>query len=151
MEENLELSITRLVDAPRERIYEAWTDPELLRQWFVPKPWGVATLELDVRPGGVFSTTMLSPEGQEFPNVGVFLEVLPNERIVTTDAFGPGWVPKADPFMVAVITLEDENGKTRYTARARHWTAEAKARHEAMGFHEGWNKALDQLVELVSR
>ena len=151
MEEGLELSITRLVDAPRVRIYEAWTDPEQLKQWFVPKPWGVAALELDVRPGGIFSTTMRSPEGQEFPNVGVFLEVVPNERLVTTDAFGPGWEPKPDPFMVAIVTLEDEGGKTLYTATARHWTAEAKEKHEAMGFHEGWNKALDQLVELVTR
>lgn len=69
-----------------------------------------------------------------------------------SDAFVPGWKPSGKPFMVAHVTLEDAgDGRTKYTAVAQHWTAEAKAEHEAMGFHEGWGMAADQLEELARR
>lgn len=92
---------------------------------------------------------MKSPEGEEYPNPGVYLEVVPNKKLVFTDAFTEGWIP-AGPFMVATVTFEDlGNGKTRYVATARHWTAEACKSHEEMGFLEGWGVCLDQLVELT--
>lgn len=145
-----ELTLTRIIDAPREKLYRCWTEPELLRQWFVPKPWTIAKAEVDVRPGGRSLIVMRSPEGQEMPNPGVFLEVVPNERIVVTDAYTSAWVPSAKPFMTAIVTFEDlGGGKTRYTARARHWTAEDRAAHEKMGFHEGWGVCADQLAALA--
>ncbi len=145
-----ELTLTRIIDAPREKLYRCWTEPELLRQWFVPKPWTIAKAEVDVRPGGSSLIVMRSPEGQEMPNPGVFLEVVPNERIVVTDAYTSAWVPSAKPFMTAIVTFEDiGGGKTRYTARARHWTAEDRAAHEKMGFHEGWGVCADQLAALA--
>jgi uncharacterized protein YndB with AHSA1/START domain len=93
---------------------------------------------------------MRSPEGQDFPNPGVVLEVVPGERLVFTDAYTSAWVPSARPFMTAILTFADEMGGTRYVARARHWTAEARAEHEAMGFHEGWGQCADQLEALAS-
>lgn len=145
-----ELALTRIIDAPREKLYRCWTEPDLLRQWFVPKPWTVARAEMDVRPGGSSLVVMRSPEGQEMPNPGVFLEVVENERLVMTDAYTSAWVPSAKPFMTAIVTFEDlGGGKTRYTARARHWTAEDRAAHEKMGFYEGWGICADQLAALA--
>ncbi len=148
--ESHELVLTRIIDAPREKLYRCWTDPALLKQWFVPKPWTIAKAEVDVRPGGSSLIVMRSPEGQEMPNPGVFLEVVPNERIVVTDAYTSAWVPSAKPFMTAIVTFEDlGGGKTRYTARARPWTAEDRAAHEKMGFHEGWGICAGQLAALA--
>ena len=146
-----ELVLTRLIDAPREKLYRAWTDPELLKQWFAPKPWTTPVVELDVRPGGAGLFVMRSPEGQDMPNHGTYLEVVPNERLVSTDAFTRAWEPSGKPFMLLIVTFEDEGGKTRYTARVRHWTVEDKEAHEKMGFHEGWGLCADQLTALVAK
>lgn len=145
-----ELVLTRIFDAPREKIFRAWTDPELLKQWFAPKPWTTPKAELDVRPGGSCVVTMRSPEGQEFPNPGVYLDVVQNERLVFTDAFVTAWTPSQKAFMVATITLEDlGGGRTKYTARCQHWSAEDRKAHEEMGFYEGWGQCADQLAELL--
>lgn len=147
---NHELVLTRIIDLPPRSLFRAWTEPELLKQWFCPRPWGVARATLDVRAGGICNVVMLSPEGQEFPNPGVYLEVVANRRLVFTDAYTEAWVPSAKPFMTGIIDFEDLGGKTRYTARALHWTEADRDTHEKMGFHEGWGKATDQLVELMS-
>lgn len=146
-----DLVLTRLIDAPREKLFRAWTEPKLVTQWFAPRPWTTPRAEMDVRPGGASLIVMRSPEGEEFPNHGVFLEVVRNEKLVFTDAYTSAWVPSPKPFMTAIVTFEDEGGKTRYTARARHWTAEDKAAHEKMGFHEGWGICADQLAALVAK
>ncbi|MEH3111267.1 MAG: SRPBCC family protein [Agrobacterium cavarae] len=146
-----ELVLMREIDAPREKIFRAWTDPELLKQWFCPKPWGVSHAELDVRTGGSSVIVMTGPNGEVVDNRGVYLEVVPNEKIVFTDAFKTAWVPSEKPFMTGIVLLEPlGDGKTKYTAIARHWTEEDKKTHEAMGFHEGWGAATDQLTELVA-
>jgi uncharacterized protein YndB with AHSA1/START domain len=145
-----ELSLVRIIDAPPEKVFRAWTEPELLKQWFTPRPWTVSSVQLDVRPGGSNTIVMRGPDGQEVPNRGVYLEVEKNRRIVFTDAYTEAWVPSEKPFMTGIITFDDEGGKTRYTARVRHWSAEDRKKHEDMGFHEGWSKATDQLVELVA-
>ena len=145
-----ELVISRLIDAPREKIFRCWTEPALLKQWFAPKPWTTATAETDVRPGGSSFVVMRSPEGQEVPCPGVYLEVVPNTRLVFTDAYTSAWEPSAKPFMTVILTFEDEAGKTRYTARVRHWSAEDKAQHEQMGFHSGWGLCTDQLAALAA-
>ncbi|WP_159586275.1 SRPBCC family protein [Chelativorans xinjiangense] len=146
-----ELVLTRVFDAPREKVFRAWTDPEIMKQWFVPRPWTIASVELDVRPGGASRFTMRDPDGNEYPNQGVYLEVVENEKLVTTDAYSEAWQPSEKPFFTAILTFEEEGGKTRYTARARHWTVEDRKAHEEMGFHEGWGQCADQLAELLAK
>ena len=145
-----ELVLTRIIDVPADKLFKCWTTPERMHEWFCPKPWTVSRAEMDVRAGGSSLVVMRSPEGQEFPNPGVYLEVVENRRIVFTDAFVEAWVPSEKPFMVAIVEFEDlGDGTTRYTATARHWTAEAKAQHEAMGFAQGWSAVADQLAALA--
>jgi uncharacterized protein YndB with AHSA1/START domain len=144
-----ELVLTRLIDAPRELVYRAWTDAELLKRWFAPQPYTTPKAVLDVRPGGSNLIVMKSPEGAEMPNRGVYLEVVPNERLVFTDAYTEAWQPSQKPFMTVILTFEDEDGKTRYTARVRHWTQEDCEAHEKMGFRQGWGICADQMTQLV--
>jgi uncharacterized protein YndB with AHSA1/START domain len=144
-----ELVLTRIIDAPREKVYRCWTEPGLMKQWFVPKPWSAKKVEIDLRPGGSSLIVMADPDGNEFPNPGIYLEVVPNEKLVFTDAFTSAWQPSEKPFMVAIVTFEDQDGKTLYTARARHWTVEDRETHEKMGFHEGWGQVASQLEELA--
>jgi uncharacterized protein YndB with AHSA1/START domain len=144
-----ELVLTRLIDAPREKLYGAWTQPELLKQWFAPKPWRTPRAELDVRPGGASMIVMAGPDGTEFPSRGVYLEVVPNQRLVFTDAYTEAWQPSEKPFMTVVLSFADEGGKTRYTARVLHWSVADREAHEKMGFHEGWGQCTDQLAELL--
>jgi uncharacterized protein YndB with AHSA1/START domain len=147
-----ELSLTRVIDAPREKIFKAWTNPELVKQWFAPLPWTTPHVEMDVRPGGANLFVMSDPDGNQFPNRGVYLDVVENEKLVFTDAFTSAWVPSAKPFMVGTITLEDlGGGKTRYTATVLHWSEEDRQAHEKMGFHRGWGQCTDQLAALVAR
>ena len=101
--------------------------------------------------GGQRQRVMRGPDGQEFPNPGVILEVVKNEKVVFTDAYTKAWEPSAKPFMTAIVTFADEGGKTRYTARALHWNAEDRKTHEEMGFHEGWGQCADQLAALAAR
>lgn len=145
-----ELVLERIIDAPPEKLFRAWTDPELLKIWFTPRPWTVASATLDVRAGGSNLIVMRSPEGQDFPNRGVYLEVVENQRIVLTDAFTEAWLPSDKAFMTATITFEPMDGKTRYIARVVHWNSEDRQNHEDMGFYEGWSKATDQLEVLVA-
>ncbi|WP_420403261.1 SRPBCC family protein [Nisaea sp.] len=145
---DLVLSLT--LDAARDKVWRCWTEPELLEQWFCPKPWYVSDARLDLRPGGAFFTVMNGPEGERFENAGVFLEIVPGEKLVTTDAFVPGWRPSGRPFMCAEVTMRDApGGRTGYVARAMHWTGEARREHESMGFHAGWGKAAGQLETLA--
>lgn len=144
-----QLVLKRIFDAPASKVYQAWVDPELMKQWFVPKPWTLSKVESDVRPGGKSLVVMKDPEGNEYPNPGVYLAVEPNKRLVFTDAYTEAWIPSERLFMTAEILLEEIDGKTHYTAIAHHWTAEAKAEHEQMGFHEGWGQTADQLAELL--
>ena len=146
-----ELVLTRLIDAPREKLFRAWTDPALLKQWFAPLPYTTPVAELDVRPGGSNLIVMRGPDGKDMPNRGVYLEVVPNERLVFTDAFSKAWEPSAKPFMTVILTFEDEGGKTRYTARVRHWTVADREAHEKMGFHQGWGICANQLAALAAR
>ncbi len=145
-----ELVLTRLIDAPREKLFRCWTEPALIVRWFTPPPWKTVHAELDARSGGASYIVMQGPDGTQMPNRGVYLEVVRNERIVFTDAYTTAWQPSAKPFFTGVLTFEDEDGKTRYTARARHWTVEDCIAHENMGFHKGWDIATDQLAELAS-
>ena len=147
----LDLVLERVVDVPRELVWAAWTKPEHLMKWFTPAPWTTTDCEIDLRPGGIFRTTMRSPEGEEFPNIGCYLEVVPNERLVFTDALLPGYRPAEEPFFTAIVMLEPHGTGTRYTAIGLHRDEAGRKKHEEMGFHEGWGKALDQLVAVVKK
>ena len=145
-----ELVLTRLIDVSRDKLFRCWTEPALIVQWFTPPPWKTVRAETDVRAGGTSNIVMQGPDGTEMPNRGVYLEVVNNERLVFTDAFTAAWEPSAKPFFTCVLTFEEEDGKTRYTARARHWTAEDCKAHEDMGFYIGWGIATDQLAALAA-
>ena len=146
-----DLVITRDIAASRQSLYRCWTEPSLMTQWFAPKPWSVSHAEADVRPGGASLVVMRGPDGQEFPNPSVYLEVVPHSRIVATDAYTRAWEPSAKPFMTLILTFEDIGGGiTRYTARARHWSTADREAHEKMGFHEGWGICTTQLAELAA-
>lgn len=145
-----ELVLTRLIDAPRENLYRCWTEPALLKQWFAPKPYQTPVVEVSVWPGGSNLIVMRGPDGTDMPNRGVYLEVVPNERLVFTDAFTEAWQPSAKPFMTVVLTFEKQGAKTLYTARVRHWTVEDRDAHEKMGFHAGWGICTDQLAALAA-
>ena len=146
---DLDLVLTRDIDVPRELVWEAWTNPRHLEKWWTPAPWTTEVLEFEPRPGGSFRTMMRGPEGEEHDNRGAFLEVVENERIVFTDAVGPGYRPAKQPFMTAVITLEDHAGGTRYTARVLHKDEADRDKHEKMGFFEGWGTCIEQLAAVA--
>lgn len=148
---NRELILTRVINAPPEKVYRAWTEPDLIKQWFAPLPWTTPFAEIDNRPGGSNMIVMRSPEGKDFPNSGVYLEVVKNDRLVFTDAYTQAWIPSEKPFMTVILTFEDVSGKTRYTARVLHWTVADREQHEKMGFHEGWGKCTDQLEALMAK
>ena len=149
-QQDRELVLTRLIDVPRDKLFRCWTEPALIVQWFTPPPWKTIRADIDLRAGGANNIVMQGPNSTEMPNRGVYLEVVKNERLVFTDAFTAAWEPSAKPFFTCVLTFEDEDGKTRYTARARHWTVEDCKAHEAMGFNTGWGIATDQLAALAA-
>lgn len=145
LDPTLDLVLTREVNAPRGILYKCWTTPKHLVHWFVPKPHKVTGCELDVRPGGACNTTF-DVEGTIMENKGVYLEVVPNEKLVFTDSYTVGWKPAAEPFMTAIVTFEDiGNGRTKYTAIARHRNVDTAKAHRDMGFHDGWGKVATQL------
>jgi uncharacterized protein YndB with AHSA1/START domain len=145
-----ELVLRRLLNAPREKLFRCWTEPKLITQWFTPPPFQTITAEVDLRAGGSSVIVMRGPDGTEFPNRGIYLEVVPNERLVFTDAFVHAWEPSEKPFMTGILTFEDAgNGQTTYTARVRHWTVADREAHEKMGFYEGWGIATTQLEALA--
>ena len=146
-----DLVLARTIDAPREKVFRAWTEPHLLKQWFAPLPNATPVAEIDVRPGGTMRIVMKGPDGEEFPVRGVYLDVVENERLVFTDAYEAAWEPSGKPFMTVILTFEDEGGKTKYTARARHWTVADREEHERMGFHDGWGQCTDQLEALAAQ
>src|SRR3546814_5431952 len=103
-----DLVLERLIDVPPALVWKVWTTPEHLKHWFVPKPWTITDCEVDLRPGGVFRSVMRSPEGQEFPNIGCYLEIVPQQRLVFTDALLPGFRPSEKPFFTAILELRSE-------------------------------------------
>ncbi len=159
----LDLTFERIVDVPHDLVWRAWTEPELIKQWFCPLPWMTIEAEVDVRPGGIFRTVMQSPEGDKHPNMGCFLETVKNERIVWTNALLPGFRPalphvpchdeEQTMFMFTAkveIAPHGENG-TRYRATVIHADEAGAKKHADMGFEGGWGTALDQLVAMVKR
>jgi len=148
----LDLVLERFIDVPRRLVWEALTKPEHLKEWYMPKPWGrVAACELDVRPGGIFSITIATADGQEFPNLGCFLDVVPMERLVWTSMLFPGYRPAVfdDIPITAIVTMETVGTGTRYIFTALHRDAADCEKNKATGFHQGTEIAVDQFVAHV--
>jgi uncharacterized protein YndB with AHSA1/START domain len=148
----LDLVLERVVDVSPELVWMAWTQPQHLKKWFTPAPWTTVDCEIDLRPGGVFRTVMRSPEGKDHPNLGCYLEIVPNRKLVWTDALEAGFRPsRQDPHLgfrfTAAVALEPQGTGTKYTAIVMHADAESRKKHDAMGFKDGWGTALEQLVE----
>ncbi|TES75158.1 polyketide cyclase [Burkholderia cepacia] len=141
-----DLVITRTLHAPRHALWRAWTDPELLKEWWCPKPWATEVRAFDLRPGGAFHTFMRGPDGGTSDNPGCFLEIVPESRIAFTSMLAGGWRPQV-PWMgfTAVVTMADDDAGSRYEARVMHPDAATRERHEALGFFEGWNTCITQL------
>jgi len=159
MADNLDLVLERTLDAPRDLVWKAWTDPALLKQWFAPRPYLISELEMDLKPGGIFRIRMTGPDGFDtgHGNAGCMLEVIDGEKLAWTSALGPGFRPATmgegcESFpMTAVVSLADAGGgKTLYRAVALHKDAADRDQHEAMGFQEGWGKCADQLEKLAA-
>jgi uncharacterized protein YndB with AHSA1/START domain len=157
MAEKNDLVVERLLDAPRDLVWRAWSDPEQLKQWWAPRPYQTPECEMDLRPGGAFYTRMTGPDGFNSSGTGCFLEVVEGEKIVWTSALGPGYRPQdvaaedcgGFPF-TAILTFEDNgDGRTRYKAVALHRNEKDRETHAAMGFQEGWGTCADQLGEVA--
>lgn len=149
--EHNDLVISRLVRAPRAKLWKAWTDPALLKEWWCPKPWTTEVRAFDLRPGGAFHTFMQGPDGGESDNPGSFLDIVPERRIVMTSTLLGGWRP-ATPWLpfTAIVEMDDEGDATRYVATVMHPDKQTRDRHEEMGFFDGWNTCIDQLEALAA-
>ena len=140
-----DLKIERILDVEREKLWACWTHPEHIQQFFIPKPHQIEHCEIDLKVGGKFNT-VFQVEGNRILNNGVYLEIVEGRKLVFTDGYTEHWTPSEHPFMTAIILFEDvELGKTKYTAIARHATAEARHQHEQMGFYQAWGIVIDQL------
>ena len=158
MTQSNDLVLERTLNAPRDLVWKAWTDPNLLKQWFAPKPYEISELEMDLQPGGIFRIRMVGPDGFDtgHGSPGCVLEVVHGEKLVWTSALGPQYRPAelgegCESFpMTAVVTFADAGGgKTLYRAVALHRNAADRDIHEKMGFDEGWGKCAEQLEELA--
>lgn len=142
-----DLSFTRTLAVPRRLVWDCWTSADHIPHFFVPRPHRVIACDIDLKVGGRFNTTF-DVDGTEMANTGVWLDLIPEEKLVFTDAYSEGWKPAPDPFMTAILLLGDaEGGGTTYTAIARHRSPEARDTHERMGFHDGWGTVASQLED----
>ena len=147
-----DIVLERFIDAPRRLVWEALTKPEHLKEWYMPRAWGrVSRAELDVRPGGMFSIDIAGEDGQDFPNLGCFVEVVPMERLVWTSMLFPGYRPAVfdDIPITAIVTMEAVGAGTRYVFTALHRSQADLEENKTSGFYEGTVIAVDQLVEHV--
>lgn len=150
LDPDTDLSFTRTLAVPRPLIWECWTTPEHIPHFFVPAPHKVTKVEIDLRAGGRFNTTF-DVDGNVMENRGVYLEVVPTERLVFTDTYTEGWKPAPEPFMTAILLLSDAvGGGTTYTAIARHRNPDTRKAHEDMGFFDGWGTVATQLETYAS-
>ena len=148
--ETLDLKIERVLAAPPALVWRAWTEPELLKKWFAPRPVQTPVAEIEPVPGGHFRTVMVLPDGTEHDESGCILAAEPGRRIAFTDGLLAGWRPAGGGFMTAVIDMVPEGAGTRYTAWVLHKSPEDREKHEAMGFFDGWGSAIGQLDEVAT-
>lgn len=148
----LDLTLQRVIRAPRSAIWRAWTQPDLLRQWWVPAPSVARVDRLDVKPGGAFVTSM-SDDGYTFaPHTdSIFLVIEPQDRLVFTNAINSSWHPAtpAPVLMTAEIILTEHPDGTDYRAVVRHGDPADRAQHEELGFLDGWGSVTDALAAVA--
>lgn len=148
----LDLTISRVIKAPRRAVWNAWTDRASFEQWWVPAPAKCNVVEMDLAPGGAFVTRISENGGDFTPHLNAcFLAVDPLERIVFTNALVSGWRPAEHPFMTAIITLKDHPQGTDYVAHVMHKSSADRDMHAEMGFYDGWGTVAEQLAKLVER
>ena len=140
-----ELNIRRTFNAPRELVFRAWTEPQLLAQWSCPRGFTCSENRGELRVGGTFSARMRSPEGSEHRLRGVYREIVPPERLVFTHC----WVDEQGapgPETLVTVTLAEHDGRTEMRFRqALFVSVEARDRHE-----QGWTSCFERLVELLT-
>lgn len=146
--QNNELSVTRFIAAPPAKVWEVLAERQ--NEWWCPRPWRAEVDRQDRRPGGVCNMTFHGPDGEEMPQNGIYLAFEEGHRFVTTDAITGDFQPSG-PFMIGIWEIEPEGSGTRYTARARHWSADTRKQHEEMGFLDGWTACAAQLAEICER
>jgi len=148
----LDLELTRIIRAPRQEVWSAWTTPASFEKWWVPAPALCRVAAMDLRAGGAF-VTEISEDGAAFgPHIsGCYLAVEPEHRLVWTNALVGGWRPSDQPFITAVITLADHVEGTAYRAHVMHKSDADRAMHDQLGFHDGWGTVAAQLAALVER
>lgn len=152
LDPRLDFAIERFIAAPARLVWEALTKPEHLREWYMPRAWGrVSRAEMDVRPGGIFRVDIAGADGQDVPNLGCFLEVVPMERLIWTSMLFPGYRPAVfdDIPITAIVTMEAEGTGTRYVFTALHRDEADLAKNRASGFYQGTEIAVDQFVAHV--
>lgn len=149
---DLDLELVRSVPVSPRAVFEAWTDPDSLKQWFAPRPYSIERCEIDLRPGGGFRTVMNDPDGnQMMDETGCYLEVTPNERLVWTSALTTDYRPQSGemPFTAILELADDGDGGCTYRAIAIHQEPGDAKNHAEMGFHDGWGTVVDQMVEHI--
>lgn len=151
-----ELIITRIIDAPRERVWKAWTDPEQLKTWWGPKGFTAPFARMDLRVGGTYLSCMRSPDGKDYWSTGVYREIVPEKRLVMTDSFADekgnvvpgsyyGMAPDFPREMLITVTFEDAGGRTKLTLK--HSGAKNIPESDLASMTQGWNESLDKLAE----
>ncbi|MEO7997915.1 MAG: SRPBCC family protein [Gemmatimonadaceae bacterium] len=147
---DLDLTISRVMKAPRTVVWDAWTKPEQFVQWFIPAPTRCKVVDMDLTAGGAFITQMSEDGGEFVPHInGCFLAVDYMERIVFTNSLVAGWRPAEHPFITAIITLRDHPDGTEYVAHVMHKSTADRDKHDKLGFYDGWGTVTEQLAKLV--
>lgn len=150
MNPELDLTISRVIKAPRSAVWHAWTDRASFEQWWVPAPGICQVQDMELHPGGAFRTQISEDGGPFMPHItGCFLAVDDLERIVFTNSLVGGWRPAEEPFMTAVITMQDHPDGTEYVAHVMHRNAADRDTHEKLGFYDGWGTVMRQLAEFI--
>ncbi len=141
-----ELVITRIFDAPPERVFKVWTDPQHMAEWWGPMGFTTPVCELDVRPGGAIRVDMRAPDGTMYPTKGVFQEIVEPERLVIATTFLEDEAGNPQLEGLTTVTFAELDGKTKLTL---HTVVSMKAPEAAgaiSGMEEGWNQSLDKLA-----
>ena len=155
-----ELVITRILDAPRELVWKAWTEPELMMQWWAPKTFTAPSIKLDLRVGGEYLVCMLSPEGKDYWSKGTYKEIVPGQRLVLTDSFADdkgnivpatyyGMSPEFPLESVVTVTFDENDGRTKLTLRYDDVSSIPES--DLTDMQQGWNEMLDKLADFLKK
>ena len=141
-----DLVITRVFDAPRELVFEMWTDPKHVVHWWGPKGFTNPVCELDVRPGGAILIHMRGPDGVVYPTKGVFHEIVEPERLVFTTSTFEDEAGNPQLEVLNTVTFAELGGKTKLTLQAVVVKLAPAVAAALAGMEEGWSQSLDRLA-----